>query len=144
MLASAKKATSEHAIVADVLSRLRKKGFKACQELPLLGRSVDLAYIHEKDLITFEFKIKDWKKAIRQARDHQLGANYSYICLLERNVTTRLIEELTKTGVGLAFYRDVGEWPFEIVVAAERSTETWSEANRALHHYIAAHYVQDL
>jgi hypothetical protein len=140
MLTNTKKTTSEHEIVSDVLSRLRAKGVKACQELPLLGRCVDLAYIDEMGLITFEFKIKDWKRAIRQARDHQLGANFSYICLLERNVTPRLIEELTKTGVGLAFYRDVGEWPFEIVITAERSRETWSEANKALHHYIAAHY----
>ena len=51
---------------------------------------------------------------------------------------------LEPANMGKNDVKKLGEWPFEIVVAAERSTETWSEANRALHHYIAAHYVQDL
>ena len=119
------------------LERLQTSGLvSVSHEVPLLGRMVDLVYIIEGSVVTIEFKLHDWRRAIVQARDHLLGADYAYICMPKRKITDRLKRELESTGVGLAFYREKDEWPFEIAVSAPRSKETWSIARAMLVEYV--------
>jgi len=102
-----------------------------------LGRIVDLVYLESNKIITVEFKIRDWRRAILQARDHLLGADYSYICMPKRRVTDSLKEELRKVGIGLIFYRSQGEWPFETIITAPKSKETWKMARLNLLEYLS-------
>ena len=63
---------TESNLVLDSYHRIKlQNGLQAYYEVPLLGRSVDLAYIHGKYLFSFEFKMQDWRRAIKQARDHK-------------------------------------------------------------------------
>jgi len=120
------KKKTEDAIVRDSFHRISKsKTIKACREVPLLGRCVDLMYISGNDLIAIEFKLFDWKKAIVQSYDHKLGADFAYICILERKITPEMQKEFQQAGVGLAFYREKGGWPFELIIKAPKSNETW-------------------
>lgn len=115
------------------LERLQTSGLvDVSREVPLLGRTIDLVYIIENSVVTVEFKLRDWRRAISQARDHLLGADYAYICMPRRKITDGLRIELEKAGVGLAFYREKDEWPFEVAVRAPRSKETWSVARAML------------
>jgi hypothetical protein len=119
------------------LEKLQTSGLvSVSHEVPLLGRTVDLVYIADGSVVTVEFKLHDWRRAIAQARDHLLGADYAYICMPERRITDRLKSELESTGVGLAFYREKEEWPFEVAVSAPRSKETWSVARDMLIEYV--------
>ena len=104
--------------------------------VPLLGRCVDLVFIRRRVVTTVEFKLTDWRRAIRQARDHRLGADYAYVCMPTRQVTDPMREELAEAGVGLVFYSEDGDWPFKIVVRAPRSTETWQHARDAVVEYV--------
>lgn len=120
---------SETTLVTKSLIAINKnRSMPVCCEVPILGRSVDLAYVHDEALITVEFKLRDWRRAIVQALDHMLGADYCYVCMPKRSVSDLMRLELEKAGVGLLFFQEDEEWPFEEVIEARRSEHTWEVA----------------
>ena len=75
-------------------------------EVRLYCRRVDMLLISKKTNkpeIAMEFKIKDWKTAIKQANSYQLIADYSYIVLYYKNIykIEEHLELLEKKGIGL-------------------------------------------
>jgi hypothetical protein len=128
---------SERALVKQCLKVIRScPQVHVCCEVPVLGRSADLAYILDGVLTTIEFKLKDWRRAIAQVQDHLLGADYCYVCMPKRRVSDVMRSELLAQGIGLLFHRDDGEWPFEKVIEARRSEHTWGVARRWAVEYI--------
>jgi hypothetical protein len=121
----AKKRT-EQAYVRDAYIRLRKKGVPSIWEAPIMGRSADLVYLEENDLITIEFKLTDWRKGLRQARDHQIGSDFAYLCVPNREPSEALRVAANESGIGLLRFIEGLDWPFEIILPALRSTLTWS------------------
>lgn len=95
------------AILEDVLSQeaLRvlylMEGYEIFKEVPLYNRSIDAVLLKNKELITVEFKIKDWRRAVRQIKTHLLAADYSYLCMPERKIPHELTDILSKIGAGL-------------------------------------------
>ncbi len=130
---------TEYELVLDALRRLDScPGIEVSHEVPILGRSVDLAYLHGGDVVTVEFKLNDWRRAVNQARDHLLGADYSYVCMPERRLSTVFIDALKREGIGLLFYRSDGAWPFEAIIDAHRSEATWEIAREEVSQFIRA------
>jgi len=128
---------SERTLVGRCVSKLKDfPSIRVCREVPILGRSADLAYVHNGELFTVEFKIGDWRRALAQARDHLLGSDYSYICMPERRVSDQMQVELTEMGVGLVFYREDANWPFAEVIKARPSEEKWEVARAWALEYI--------
>jgi len=128
---------SEKTLVGRCVSKLKDfPSIRVCLEVPILGRSADIAYIHHGELCTVEFKIHDWRRALTQARDHLLGSDYSYICMPERKVSKEMRAELTEMGVGLVFYREGANWPFDEVIKARHSIETWDVVRAWAFEYI--------
>ena len=127
---------SEQALADLVHQRLSEFGdiLLSC-EAPLLGRSVDLAYCRADELHTIEFKLRDWRKAIRQAVDHQLAADFAFICMPPRRVTDAMREAFEQCGVGLLFVIDE-PWPFQTVIEPARSRNQWSVAYERLKEYV--------
>ncbi len=114
----------EEILVKKSFQRIRQNTKNlVCREVPILGRSADLVFMQDDSLFSVEFKLHDWRRAIRQARDHQLATDYSYICMPSRNISKILNEELLEYGIGLFFYKEKGEWPFEVIIEASRSFE---------------------
>lgn len=74
------------------------------EEIGLFNRSIDMLLFDRRNLLSIEFKIKDWKKAIRQIRDHQIAADYSYLCMPKRKVSSELQSSLEEYGIGLWLY----------------------------------------
>lgn len=120
------KKRTEQAYVLDAYKRLRKKGVPSLWEAPIMGRSADLVYLEEKFLITIEFKLKDWRRGLRQARDHQIGSDFAYLCIPNLEPTEALRVAAKDLGIGLLRFCEGLDWPFEIVQPALRSTLTWS------------------
>ena len=117
-----KRRLSERTLVRKSLIAINNnRSMPVCCEVPILGRSVDLAYVHDQVLITVEFKLRDWRRAIVQALDHMLGADYCYVCMPKRSVSELMRLELEKTGIGLLFFQEDEEWPFAEVIEARRS-----------------------
>src|SRR5437867_3872235 len=123
---------TEQAYVISAVSALRRLNVPCVWEAALLGRSVDLAYLHDEALCTVEFKKRDWRRALAQARDHLLGADFAYICLAEQAPTAEFLIAATEAGIGVLAFSLGAEWPFEVVVPAARSNETWIVARERL------------
>lgn len=137
--AEATRSDSEWELVLEAYERLQAVPRVAAScHVPLLGRCVDLVFMRRRVVTTVEFKLTDWRRAIRQARDHRLGADYAYVCMPPRPVADRMREELAEAGVGLLLYCEEGKWPFNTVVRAPRSTETWQHARDAVVEYVRA------
>jgi len=78
---------------------------KVVREVPFLSRCIDIVIItNELKSITIEFKIKNWRKAIEQAKNHKLGADKSYICLPEKKINNELFRLLQQEQIGLFIY----------------------------------------
>lgn len=108
------------------------------REVPLLGRYVDLVYVRNNHVITVEFKLRDWRRAVRQASDHLLGADYSFVCIPPRQVTAPLRHAIQEAGLGLCLFESQGSWPFDVLIPAPPSQETWQVARQNVLHFLAA------
>jgi hypothetical protein len=128
---------SEKTLVDRTLRKLKNlPSIQVCREVPILGRSVDLAYVRDGILITVEFKVHDWRRALLQVRAHLLAADYCYICMPERRISNDMESALEHNGVGLLFYTEEGNWPFVPVIEAKRSEEIWETARSWVLEYI--------
>ncbi|MDR4496343.1 MAG: hypothetical protein MRK02_00165 [Candidatus Scalindua sp.] len=133
-----KKINCERCLVINAYQRLKKNSSINIihYEVPLLGRSIDLAYILNGKLFAVEFKLKNWRRAIRQAKDYKLGVDFAYICMPERDVSTIMRKAIEDAEVGLIFYRETGKWPFKEIIKAPKSQEIWNKANLKLKIYL--------
>jgi hypothetical protein len=126
-------------LVRQAFDRLtRRQDVKVVCNIPILGRCIDLAYKKGRWLFSVEFKLHNWRRAIRQARDHCLAADFAYVCMPRRSVVEGMREAFRSAGVGLLFYNEEGEWPFEVIERAPRSKETWLIARATLRNYLTA------
>jgi hypothetical protein len=75
------------------------------REVPFLSRCIDMViFTKDKRTITIEFKIKNWRKALEQAKNHRLGADKSYICLPSKKLSEDLLDLLRTENIGLFLY----------------------------------------
>lgn len=89
------------------------------KEVPFLSRCIDIVFLNiDNQLISFELKIKDWRRAIKQALNHKLGADYSYICIPKRKLTPSLQTSIENAKIGLVMYDNDAEIPIEVVLPA--------------------------
>jgi hypothetical protein len=131
-----KKEPTELDLVSRAYGRLKRKKIPVGREVPALGRYIDLAYFEDNKVYAFEFKLKNWIRALKQSRDHLLGADYAYICMPERKISENMTKEIEKAGVGLAFFESKGDWPFRIVIEARKSAEIWAACRRDVKNFI--------
>lgn len=98
-------------------------------EVPYLSRCIDMVLVDEYDkIITIEFKLKNWKKALEQARDHSLGSDKPYICIPKpKKISDNLLEESRKKGVGIFFYDSESNNPLEEYLKPEVLAERWEQ-----------------
>ena len=128
---------NELEITRSAYNRLsRQKDLIFSFNVPILGRCADLVYLEGPWAISVEFKLRDWRRAILQARDHRLAANYAYVCLPRRRNINKILPELRASGVGLFFYTKEDDWPFETVEKAPLSYDTWNLAREELGRYL--------
>ena len=59
---------------------LQNQMFKFCWQVPIGNKVIDLAAIDSNgNLVGIEYKLHDWKKAIKQAKNNANGFDFSYI-----------------------------------------------------------------
>lgn len=91
----------------DLIQRVKphiEDKYRIFEEIGLLSRSIDMVLFDGKSLITIEFKMNDWKKAVIQIKDHLIAADYACLCMPKRKVSGEMLELLTKNGIGLWLY----------------------------------------
>ena len=72
-------------------------------EIPIHRNRIDLVAYDSDQIIAVELKLKNWRRALRQAAYYQLGTDFSYIALpfYEAIGVCNRPWELAKEGVGL-------------------------------------------
>ncbi len=75
------------------------------REVPFLSRCIDLVLVSATgEVISIEFKMKNWRHAIEQAKNHMLGADRAYICLPNKKPSQSLLDALEHAHIGLYLY----------------------------------------
>lgn len=92
--------------LADEVLKILGKEYETFTEIPLYNRVIDAVLLKGDCLITVEFKIRDWRRALGQIKTHLLAADYAYLCMPKINVPEALMLLLSRMGVGL--------WLFDI------------------------------
>ncbi len=121
---------TENEMVQDCYNKL--KGLSIYKEIhlevPYMSRCIDMILIkNNDDIITIEFKLTNWKKALKQAKTHKYGANKAYICMPEpaKGFKSNFIKLLKKMDIGLYKYNPQKNMPLEIIQLAKESQDRW-------------------
>jgi hypothetical protein len=86
-------------------------------EVPFLSRCIDMVMINDNGRIySIEYKIGNIKQGIRQACDHSLGADYSYVCIPAR--ANMNIQPFVENKIGLYFYHNKYKTKTEAILIA--------------------------
>jgi hypothetical protein len=116
----------EFELVEPVISYLKDKAFSVCREIRIGFCRADIVAYDSRTVIAVELKLRDWKKALIQARNYQLGAEYVYVAFpLEKSyyVLKKVKSELEREGIGLLGVND--EQQVLQVIDAKKSQKTF-------------------
>jgi len=133
---------TEMQMVIEFCKILKKDNINFSVEVPFFHRSIDLIFYNKKnEICAVEFKLRDWKKAIKQAEDYKLWADLSYICLpLKDYKNLEKVKEFTKKSNCWLILFDPITWNKEIYepirekdfINAKSLIEKWIEyANKS-------------
>ena len=97
------KGVLEEDLYPPMIEYFQNKNYSIELEIPLYRNRVDMVAYNHEHLIAVELKLRNWKRALRQATYYQLGADLSYIAMplhqaIEPYKRGKLLE---REGVGL-------------------------------------------
>jgi hypothetical protein len=118
---------TERQMVDVVRERLARRGTSCVAAVPFMSRCIDLVIMGGNGVVTaVEFKLRDWRRGIQQARDHLLGVDYSCVCLPHRAPSRELVCACTASGIGLLLFDPESDDPYVEAVSPCCSQEIWS------------------
>ena len=94
----------EQIMYKPVYDYFKKQGYKIRFEVKIGFCRADIVAFKKEETIGIELKINNWKKAIIQAKNYQLGCDYTYLVFpLNRvfNILRKAEHILKKEGIGL-------------------------------------------
>ena len=94
----------ESELIKPVSDYFKKQGYVVRYEVRIGFCRADIVAFKNDNCTAIELKIRDWKKAIIQAKNYQLGSNYVYLALplwSVYNVLRKVEFYLKKEGIGL-------------------------------------------
>ena len=107
-----------------VLNYYRKKKKDIFSEVPFMSRIIDLVVLEGEEITSYELKIRKWKHAVEQMKEHRIASSYCYLCMPKQSISERLlkriVEELVFYGFGFGLWNEnYGE--IENVLPARKS-----------------------
>lgn len=94
----------ESELVKPVSDYFKKQGYIVRYEVKIGFCRADIVALKDDETTSVELKLRDWKKAIVQAKNYQLGSDYVYLAiplLRVYNVLRKAEYYLKKEGIGL-------------------------------------------
>lgn len=79
----------------------QREGYNVEREVPMRSRVIDIICRNCEEIIAIEIKVRNWKKALRQAIIYQLCANKTYVALCHKYLGGVESDFFLKYGVGL-------------------------------------------
>ncbi len=111
-------------LVHPVKEYLVKKGFTVFHEVRIGFCRADLVGINDETVVAVELKLANWKKALVQARNYQLAAEFVFLVFPEKKidlVLKKAEDQLKKERIGLLSVNEKDKQVF-VHVEAEKST----------------------
>ena len=112
----------EHELVEPVIKYFQKQSYSVCREIRIGFCRADIIAYDTTTMIAVELKLSDWKKALVQAKNYQLGAEYVYIAFpLKKSylVLRKAKDNLLREGIGLLVVNE--EMQVHEVISAKKS-----------------------
>ena len=100
----------EFELIKPVEVFLKNKGYKVRKEVRIGYCIADIVGFKKKSVISVELKLNNWKKAIIQAKNYQLGSDYVYLAfplMKSYNVLRKAEFTLRKEGIGLLIVNEL-------------------------------------
>jgi len=119
---------SELELQVKIYNLFRDNGYDVYTEVPFLTRSIDIVAVRNGRVCTYELKLHDWRKAIKQSIDHLHGADESYICLPKMTkISDEMLELAQANGIGVVLF-DIESNSLEEVLPPQESEFEWPPA----------------
>ena len=96
-------------LIKPVSDYFKKQGYDVKHEIRIGFCRADLVAFKKDEVIAIELKLRDWKKAIIQAKNYQLGADYVYLAVplfKSYNILRKAEHILNKEGIGLLIIKE--------------------------------------
>jgi len=127
---------SERELERSAIPFLREQCENYSWQVPLFNRVIDLVAI-DKDgkILGIEFKLRDWKRAIKQALVNSNSFDFMYVCVPGGSYIDRLKEEAKEYGIGVMIY-DPEIKTVKIELRAQEISRQWWPNVRYVKKYI--------
>lgn len=107
-----------------VLNYFKENDKNIFSEVPFMSRIIDLVILEDEEITSYELKVRKWKHAIEQMKEHRIAASYCYLCMPKQTVSQKLskkiIEELNFYGFGFTLWNE-SSGEIEKVLSARKS-----------------------
>lgn len=112
----------ERELYSPILSLFGEE-FSSAENIPLGPKLIDLVLMQKtsEKVIAVEAKVKDWRRALRQAINYQLAADESYVAISKKHANSIDCGKFERTGVGLIVI-DLDSGKADIAIPAKEST----------------------
>ena len=111
-------------LIKPVSDYLIKKGYNVRHEIKIGFHRADLVGFKDSEVVAVELKLSDWKKAIIQANNYMLGADYVYLAVplfKSYNILRKAEYFLKKEGIGLLIINEKTSKVSEIIKPSKSS-----------------------
>lgn len=92
-------------------------------EVPFMSRTIDLVRFEDKKVVTYELKIKNWRRAINQMLDHSIASHYCYLVMPDegksKELINSIINNLSQYGFGFILWDKKNQIVKEILTPKE-------------------------
>ncbi len=91
-------------LIKPVVDYFKNQGYKVSQEVRIGFFRADIVAFKEGSVVAVELKLKNWKRAIIQAKNYQLGADFVYLAIplmKSYSILRKAQIKLEKEGIGL-------------------------------------------
>ena len=128
----------ENELEKAALPFLKGNQFLYSWQVPIHNRLIDLAAIDSNgQLIGIEFKLKDWKRALKQAVRNSNSFDYIYVCVPGGSYLDRLTKNAEKLGVGVMVYdNEIGT--IKIELPAQKILKQWIPNVEYIKNYLSS------
>jgi hypothetical protein len=119
-------------LIKPVSDYFKKQGYSVRHEVRIGFCRADLVAFRKDEVCAVELKLRDWKKAITQARNYQLGADYVYLAvplLKSFNILRKAEYQLKKEGIGFLVVKEDGCTVSEII-KPKKSTKKFASITK--------------
>lgn len=123
-----KNTISEQEMVIKFCKTLEREWKIFAVEVPLFHRSIDVVFTDNSwKYYAIEFKLKNWKQAIEQAKDYMMWADFTFICIPKNVFSSKVKEAFVEYWFGIIIFDEIKE-EFEIAINPIKRDEVFKGA----------------